>query len=176
MPPRAFRTQKNIETMDVFLAILAVLCGVGGILGAVVPVIPGPALSYFGLLCAYWTDSTAITGRMLIIWAVVTVIVTVLDYILPGYFSKVFGGTRAGVIGATVGVFVGLFFGLAGIILGPFFGAVIGELLHEKQELGKALKVGIGSLISFIVGSGIKIIASGFMLFYIWRDVWNMIA
>lgn len=176
MPPRAFRTQKNIETMDVFLAILAVLCGVGGILGAVVPVIPGPALSYFGLLCVYWTDSTAITGRMLIIWAVVTVIVTVLDYILPGYFSKVFGGTRAGVIGATVGVFVGLFFGPAGIILGPFFGAVIGELLHEKQELGKALKVGIGSLISFIVGSGIKIIASGFMLFYIWRDVWNMIA
>ena len=137
---------------------------------------PGPALSYFGMLCAYWTDSTAITGRMLIIWAVITILVTLLDYVLPGYFSKVFGGTRAGITGATVGVFVGLFFGPVGIILGPFFGAVIGELLHERQELGKALKVGIGSLISFIVGSGIKIIASGFMLFYIWRDVWAMIS
>ena len=162
--------------MDTFLAILAVICGIGGILGAVLPVIPGPALSYFGMLCAYWTDSTAITGRMLIIWAVITILVTLLDYVLPGYFSKVFGGTRAGITGATVGVFVGLFFGPVGIILGPFFGAVIGELLHERQELGKALKVGIGSLISFIVGSGIKIIASGFMLFYIWRDVWALIS
>lgn len=163
--------------MDVFLAICAVICGVVGILGAVLPVIPGPALSYFGMLCAYWTDTSLLTSGKMWLWAAITVVVTVLDYILPGYFSKLFGGTRAGIIGATVGVFAGaLFFGPLGIILGPFVGAVAGELINERQNLDKAVQVGFGSLLSFIVGSGIKIIASGFMMYYIWKDMYNVLA
>ena len=100
--------------MFLFLSILAVICGAAGIIGAVLPVVPGPALSYFGMLCAYWTDTSTLTSGKMWLWGVVTAVVTALDYILPAYFSKMFGGSRAGIIGATVGVFAGM------ILLGPW--------------------------------------------------------
>lgn len=159
--------------MDIFLSIVAILCGILGIIGSVVPVIPGPALAFFGMLCASWTDYSTMEARTLWIWGVVAVVVGIMDYFLPGYFSKVLGGTRAGITGATIGVFVGLFFGPIGIIAGPFAGAVIGELLNNRENLDKAITVGFGSLVSFLVGSGVKIIVSGFMLYYIWKDVWH---
>lgn len=110
------------------------------------------------------------------LWGVVSVILIILDYILPGYFSKVFGGTKAGITGATIGVFAGMIFlGPIGIVAGPFLGAVIGELLNKQQTLDKAIVVGFGSLLSFIVGTGIKLIAGGFMMYYIWIDVFQMI-
>lgn len=158
--------------MDLFLSILAVICGAAGIIGAVLPVVPGPALSYFGMLCAYWTDTSTLTSGKMWLWGVVTAVVTALDYILPAYFSKMFGGSRAGIIGATVGVFAGMILlGPLGIVLGPFVGAVAGELLHDRENADKALKVGFGSLVSFFVGSGMKIAVSTFMMYYIWKDM-----
>lgn len=158
--------------MDLFLSILAVICGAAGIVGAVLPVVPGPALSYFGLLCAYWTDTTALTSGKMWFWGVVTAVVSVLDYILPAYFSKMFGGSRAGVIGATVGVFAGMILlGPIGIVIGPFVGAVAGELLRDRQNTDRAFKAGLGSLVSFLVGSGMKIAVSAFMMYYIWKDM-----
>ncbi|MBQ8779050.1 MAG: DUF456 domain-containing protein [Alistipes sp.] len=157
--------------MEILIAICAILCGIIGVLGAVLPVLPGPALSFIGMVLAYFNGGDTITERMLWIWGVITIVISILDYILPGYFSKVFGGTKAGITGATIGVFAGLFLGPLGIIIGPFAGAVIGELLHEKQNLEKAIAVGFGSLISFLVGSGLKLIVTGFMLYYIIADV-----
>lgn len=157
--------------MDILITICAILCGIIGVLGAVLPVLPGPALSFVGMVLAYFNGGDTITERTLWIWGIVTIVVSILDYILPGYFSKIFGGTKAGITGATIGVFVGLFMGPLGIILGPFVGAVIGELLHEKKNLDKAITVGFGSLLSFLVGSGVKLILAGFMLYYIVIDL-----
>ena len=103
-------------------------------------------------------------------WGAITAVVSVMDYILPGYFSKVFGGSKAGITGATLGVFVGLFMGPIGIILGPFAGAVLGEMLNQRRTLDEAVKVGFGSLISFIVGTGLKLIVAGMMMYYIAQD------
>ena len=157
--------------MDILITICAILCGIIGVLGAVLPVLPGPALSFVGMVLAYFNGGDTITERMLWIWGIVTIVVSILDYILPGYFSKIFGGTKAGITGATIGVFVGVFMGPLGIILGPFVGAVIGELLHEKKNLDKAITVGFGSLLSFLVGSGVKLILAGFILYYIVIDL-----
>lgn len=157
--------------MDILITICAILCGIIGVLGAVLPVLPGPALSFVGMVLAYFNGGDTITERMLWIWGIITIVVSILDYILPGYFSKIFGGTKAGITGATIGVFAGLFMGPLGIILGPFVGAVIGELLHEKKNLDKAITVGFGSLLSFLVGSGVKLILAGFMLYYIVIDL-----
>ncbi len=161
--------------MDIFLSIVAILCGIIGIIGSVIPVIPGPMLAFFGMLCCSWADFSTLSSGMLWTWGIIAVVVGILDYFLPGYFSKVLGGTRAGVIGATIGVFVGLFMGPIGIIAGPFAGAVVGELINNRDNTEKAIKVGLGSLLSFIAGSGVKIIVSAFMLYYIWRDVWNAV-
>lgn len=118
--------------MDTTLSIIAVICGIVGLLGAILPVLPGTLLSYAGLLCLYFTSDSDISVTMLVLWGVVSAIVIVMDYFLPGYFSKKFGGTKAGSIGAMVGVLIGVFLGPIGIILGPFAGAVIGELIANK--------------------------------------------
>ena len=158
--------------MDTLLAICAVLCGILGLLGAILPILPGTVLSFVGMLCAYFTTTSALSEAQLWLWGVISVVIIILDYILPAYFSKLFGGSKAGIWGATIGVVVGMFtMGPLGIILGPFVGAVAGEMLNQKQPLDKAIVVGAGSLLSFFVGTGIKLIAGGFMMYYIWADV-----
>lgn len=157
--------------MDTFWAISAIVCGVVGLLGAVLPILPGTALSFAGMVCAFLHTGGEITSGQLWLWGAISIVLILIDYILPGYFSKVFGGSKAGITGATVGVLVGLFFGPLGIVAGPFVGAVVGEILHQKQPLDKALVVGFGSLLSFFVGTGFKLIAGGFMMFYIWKDL-----
>ena len=158
--------------MDTLLAICAVLCGILGLLGAILPILPGTVLSFVGLLCAYFTTTSALSEGQLWMWGVISAIIIILDYILPAYFSKLFGGSKAGIWGATIGVVVGMFtMGPLGIILGPFVGAVAGEMLHQKKTIDKAIVVGAGSLLSFFVGTGIKLIAGGFMMYYIWADV-----
>ncbi len=151
--------------MDILLSILALVLSLLGVIGAVVPVLPGVVLSYAGLVCAYFCGYSNITPTQLLVWAVVSVVVTVADFVLPPLFTKKLGGSRAGVIGSTVGLVAGLvFFPPLGIILGPIFGAVLGELLHDKSDTQKAFKMGMASLVSFIFGTGLKLIASLWML------------
>ena len=153
--------------MEIGLLIIALVAGVVGLLGVIVPVLPGTLLSFGGLLCAYFVTGSTISTTQLIVCGIVSIIVVLLDYLLPGYFTKVFGGTKAGITGATIGTFVGFIFGIPGIILGPFFGAVIGEMVGSNAGIDKALSVGLGSLLSFLVGSGIKLIAGLYMIYHI---------
>lgn len=133
--------------------------------------LPGTVISYIGMLCISFSSYSELSTLTLATWGIVAVVVIVMDYVLPGYFSKKFGGTKAGVTGATIGTIAGIFFGPLGIILGPFVGAVIGELLAEKLTFNQALTVGFGSMLSFLVGTLFKLIAGGFMLYYIIKDV-----
>ena len=157
--------------METFLSIIALLCGIIGVIGSVLPILPGVALSYIGLVCAYFTSASTITTPMLWVWGIVTVAVCVMDYILPAYFSKMFGASKAGMMGATIGVFAGIFLGPAGIVFGPFAGAVLGEMLNQNRTLGEAIKVGFGSFLSFLVGTGIKLIVATIITYYIVRDI-----
>lgn len=159
--------------MDLLLAILAILFSLAGIVGCVVPVLPGPVFSFAGLCCAYATGCSTLSAATMWIWAGATAAVTAVDYFLPGYMAKLFGGTRAGTVGATLGMIAGLFFGgPVGILLGPFVGAVAGELLNDRENTRRALVVGIGSFLSFIVGTGIKLLASFGMLAFVVADLW----
>lgn len=161
--------------MEVGLMIIAVIAGVIGLLGVIIPVLPGTLLSFGGLVCAYFVSGSTITSTELIICGILSVVVMVLDYLLPGYFTKVFGGTKAGITGATIGTFVGFLFGIPGIIFGPFFGAVIGEMVGSNTSIDKALSIGLGSMLSFLVGSGIKLIAGGYMIIAIIKSFSSII-
>ena len=78
--------------MDVFLSITAFLCCLVGIVGCIVPVLPGPVLSYAGLFCAYACSYSTLTPAEMWLWAGLTAAVTAADYFLPGYMAKLFGG------------------------------------------------------------------------------------
>jgi uncharacterized protein YqgC (DUF456 family) len=154
--------------MEILLVILAFVLFVLGLLGAVLPVLPGPALSYMGLLLMKWSGYGGFSAAFLWAWAGITAAVTVIDYFLPSLMAKQFGGSRAAIIGSFLGLVAGIFFFPPwGMIAGPFFGALAGELIHNNGAKGKkALKVAFGAFLAFIVGTGAKLVISSLMLFY----------
>lgn len=159
--------------MDIALSVAAFLLTIAGIVGCIIPAMPGALLSYAGLLCAYFTTYSSMSQGSLWLWLGIVIAVSAADYFLPAWMTRRFGGSRSGAIGATIGVFAGFFlFPPLGIILGPFAGAVLGELVHDKEDVNKALKVGFGSFMAFIAGTGIKLAASVGIFIHVAADTY----
>jgi hypothetical protein len=151
--------------MDTLLIILAFILIIIGILGSILPVLPGVPVSYVGILLLHFTEKVQFTTQFLIFWLVMVILVQVLDYLVPIWGTKKFGGSKRGIWGCAIGMVVGLFFGPWGIILGPFLGAIVGELSGGKQTQS-AIKAGFGSFIGFLLGVVSKLIVGGFLLYY----------
>ncbi|MGM0613459.1 MAG: DUF456 domain-containing protein [Bacteroidota bacterium] len=151
--------------MDIALIIFGALLMLVGLAGCIFPVIPGPPISYAGLLLLHFTENYSFSSQFLLIWFFLTAAVTLLDYIIPIYGTKKFGGSKRGVWGSAVGLVIGLFFLPVGIIIGPFIGAYIGEMTEENNS-SKALKSALGSFIGFLTGTMMKLAVSGIMLFH----------
>ena len=157
--------------MDIALLILAGLCMLIGIIGCIVPGLPGTPIAYAGLWIAQASTRVEFSWKMLLIWGIVTIVVSVLDYVVPAWGTKKFGGTRWGVWGSTIGVIVGLFFGAVGVIVGPLLGAILGELLGGK-ELSNALRAGWGSFVGLLCGTILKLVCCGLMAVELIQAIW----
>ncbi|HRJ30385.1 MAG TPA: DUF456 domain-containing protein [Cyclobacteriaceae bacterium] len=151
--------------MDLLWTVVA--CGfmLAGIVGSVVPLLPGPPLSFVGLLILQLREQSAFTLKFLLIWLVIVIIIAILDYVVPIYGTKKFGGSKYGMWGCAIGLIAGLWFGPLGIILGPFIGAFVGEMMATEQS-DKALKAAFGSFIGFVFSTLIKLIACFVMGWY----------
>ena len=155
--------------VDYILLILAVVLLLIGIIGCLAPVLPGPPLSYAGLIVFHFTRFAEFSNKLLIVLAIVVIVVTIFDYIVPVWGTRKFGGTKYGTRGATVGLIIGLFLGPFGIVIGPFIGAVVGELIF-KDDMTYALKAGFGSLLGFLTGVGLKLATSFVITFYFVKE------
>ena len=141
--------------------VIAVIFGILGIAGCILPVIPGPPLSWVGMLLLYIADSSKVSTTSLIVWLVVAIVVTILDYIVPAYFTRITGGSKSAGRGSLIGLLVGIFFFPPwGMLVGAFLGAVLGEIFLEGKELRQSLKPAFGSLVGFLFSTGLKLIAS----------------
>lgn len=150
------------------LTVLAVILGLLGLVGCILPVIPGPPLSWAGLLLLYFKEGSQMSLTFLLVWLAITVAVTVLDYIVPSYFTKMSGGSKAAARGTLVGLFVGLiFFPPWGMIFGSFLGALLAEVLINGNEMKKSLKPALGSFLGFLFSTGLKLTCCGVMMYYI---------
>lgn len=153
--------------METALVIVSFLFLLAGLLGSILPALPGPPLSYAGLLLLQWSGRGNFSPAFLVIWAVITAVVTVADNVFPALLTKRFGGSRLAVIGSVLGLLAGtIFFAPAGLIIGPFLGAFAGELIHNRASGSKALKAALGAFLAFLLGTGAKLVAGSFMIFY----------
>ena len=159
--------------METFIGLLAIVLGIVGIIGSVAPALPGPPLSWLGLLALYiWGGGTNGAGdpmstRFLLIWLAIVIVVSILDYIVPAYFTKLTGGSKWGGWGAIAGLFLGLIYPPVGMILGSLLGAFAAELLFAGKNAADSVKSAFGAFLGFLFGTGLKLICCGVMLFYI---------
>lgn len=159
--------------METFIAIAAIVLGIVGIIGSVAPALPGPPLSWLGMLLLYiWGSGVNSAGEpmstsFLLIWLAIVGVVSLLDYVVPAYFTKLTGGSKYGGWGAIIGLIIGLIYPPVGMILGSLLGAFAAELLFAGKNAADSVKSAFGAFLGFLFGTGLKLICCGVMMFYI---------
>lgn len=158
-------------TMSIVLFVIAIILGIIGIIGSIVPGLPGPPISWVGMLLTFFSHriagSDSFTFTFLLIWLAITIVVTIIDYVIPAKFTRLAGGSKAGSWGAMIGLLAGIVFTAFGMITGCFLGALVGEILFGKKELGASCKSALGAFAGVMAGTGIKLITTVAMMFYI---------
>ena len=161
-----------MDWIAITVMIVAIIAGILGIVGSFLPVIPGPPISWLGLLVIYiWGTGTNSSGETfsltgLILWGIAVVVVTVIDYIVPALVTTKMGGSKYAGIGSLCGMIIGMLFSPIGMVIGAFLGALLAELLVAKKKFAESLKAAAGSFLGFILGTGIKAILAVLIL---WR-------
>lgn len=152
------------------LEILALVAAVFGIVGSIMPGLPGPPVSWVGMLLVFFAEKATdnpMTLTVLIVWLVITVVVSILDYVVPAWTTRAAGGHKAASTGALIGLLAGIFLTPVGMIAGALLGAFIGELMVTDKGVFAAFKAGLGAFVGFIFGTGLKLITSGIMCYLI---------
>ena len=149
--------------MTALLWVLAVGMVVVGLVGIVMPALPGHVLILAGLALAAWADDFRhVSGWTLGAIAVIAVASYGIDFVAAAVSTKKLGASRRAMAGAAIGTLAGLFFGLPGLIIGPFAGAVIGELTATR-DMRQAGRAGVAATIGFAIGTAVKV-AFAFMM------------
>ena len=141
-----------------------------GFVGCVVPALPGPLLSFGGVLIAhFFTDFVSFSNNQLILMGALALFVQILDQVVPVIGTKKFGGTKYGTWGSVIGLIIGLFFlptipplGVFTILVGPFVGAFVGEKMGGGDN-HQAMRSAVGSLLGFVAGTLMKIIIASYI-------------
>lgn len=143
-----------------FLWFIAAALVVIGLIGTVLPAVPGVPFVFAGLLIAAWIgDFQRIGWPTLTILGVLTVLAIAADLVATMLGAKSVGASRQALIGAALGSIVGLFFGLIGIFVLPFVGAAVGEY-WARGKMGQAGKVGLATWLGIMLGSITKLALS----------------
>ena len=150
----------------VFAAVLLIV----GVVGSILPVLPGPPLSWLGLLVLKFVPSASlkISWSVIIIIGLFTLVVFILDNFLPLWSTKKMGGSQKIVWGAGIGFLAGFWFGPLGVIFGPFVGALIAGII-SGSHLKPALKHASGAFIGFFTGVVLKFINLGVIVYWFVR-------
>ena len=167
--------------MEYLIFLLAVVFIIVGIIGDVVPGLPGVPISYAAMILLHFFTDITYSKEALIIYGILCVVITIVDYFVPIWGTKKFGGTKAGVRGSTIGLIVGVVvlpilgivigpFGLVGILAGPFFGAYIGEKMSGVDDQ-LAWRSAIGSFVGFVAGTLLKVVYSLVVGFVVIKDI-----
>ncbi len=157
------------------MLILGFLLMLTGILGSFLPVLPGPPISWLGLLLLALTRAVPDDWWFLGITLAVALAVFALDYVIPVVGTRRYGGSRAGMIGTTIGLLVAIVFpvfGILGIIIWPFIGAFAGELANRSDQK-KALRAAFGSFLGFLTGTFLKFLVAVVYLGLFIQKAWT---
>ena len=147
-----------------WLFLVAILLIALGLVGLLLPVLPGAQLLLAGLIVAAWAEGFEKVGwGTLALIGVLGFLGSFIDFAAGAFGAKRFGASKAGMTGATAGTLVGLFFGLPGVLLGPFVGAVAGEL-YARRGVEAAGRAGVGAALGLAFGAAAKLALAATMI------------
>ncbi len=150
--------------MHILILVGCYLLMLVGLVGCVLPMLPGTPLVFAGIYIYAWlTGFTLISRNLIIFFLILTVFSVVIEYISSSIGSKKFGASKLGFFGAFVGAIIGVFFIPWGLIIGPLAGALLGELIVGKK-IKEAFRSGTGAVIGFFGGTFLKIVISFAMI------------
>lgn len=139
------------------LWLLSLILVIAGIVGLLLPALPGIVLVFAGLVVAAWAEDFTYVGQGTLIFLLVLCLLGyVIDFLAGALGASRYGAGKYSIIGAAIGAVAGMFFGLPGILLGPFIGAVAGEL-YIRRDIRVAGLAGFGAWVGLVVGTAAKI-------------------
>ena len=142
--------------MDLIIVLVIILLLIG-LIGCIIPALPGPPISFLGLLLLHFFTSYTIDVETLWLLAAIVSLITFLDYWLQIYGVKKFGGGKKAINGTILGLVLGLLlFPPFGVIIGPFIGAFLGAKMEVKEDTNRAIKIAMGALAGFFGGTVLK--------------------
>ncbi|RMH90871.1 DUF456 domain-containing protein [Lysobacter pythonis] len=150
-----------MDHSSIFYVLAAILVAIG-MLGILLPALPGLPLVFAGLLLAAWADGFQhVHWGWMIPLGLLTALSLAVDFWATAMGAKRVGASRLALVGAMLGTLAGLFFGPFGLLAGPFVGALAGELLHRRRlsgnDLGDAAKIGLGTWLGIVFGVVLKL-------------------
>jgi uncharacterized protein len=161
---------KEEEAMEghALLWLLAIVLMIVGLIGTVLPALPGVILVLAGVIVGAWIDDfTKVPVWTVVLIGVIAVVAWVTDYVATVLGAKKAGASKLALIGAAVGTLLGILMGLIGVLFMPLVGAALGQYLSEKNSKNAA-KVGIATWLGLLVGTVIKIALVFMMLGIFW--------
>ena len=149
------------------ILIVGIVLNIAGIIGVVMPAMPGIVLNFAALILLYIARGEQAVGlSALIMFGLLSFLVSILDYILPLLGAKKFGASRLGIGGAVVGMIIGiLFFPPIGLFAGLLLGAFAGELIAGKDR-SRAFKAGFATFLGSLASIAVKLTLALVMTFY----------
>lgn len=160
--------------MHVLGWILAITMIGVGILGTVVPGLPGTVLVFGGLFTAAWMDHFNRVGPLLLaVLGFLSLAAYILDAVAVDVAVKSVNASRFALIGAVVGTLVGASMDFVGVLFMPFVGAMIGELVAEWDVI-RAGRVGIATWLGMILAMAARLALAFtmigiFIIAFLWR-------
>jgi|TARA_B110000116_G_scaffold219197_1_gene196960 hypothetical protein len=139
------------------IIVLVIIILLIGLIGCIIPPLPGPPISFLGILLLHFCTSYTIDLETLWLLAAIVSLITFLDYWLQIYGVKKFGGGKKSINGTILGLVLGLLlFPPFGVIIGPFIGAFLGAKMEAKEDTNRAIRIAMGALAGFLGGTVLK--------------------
>ena len=158
--------------MSIAGMIAAVIFFTVGVIGTVLPALPGAPLIWLGMLIyGFFVKFNNLPWTFFLGQGLAVALIFLIDYLAGIWGVKRYGGSKAAVWGSVLGGLLGvLLMGPFGLIFGPFIGAVAGEL-YQKSSFDKAFQVGVGTLIGFLGGTVLKLAVEILMIVWFFTTV-----
>jgi hypothetical protein len=144
--------------MEALIIIAVVVLISLGLLGCVLPGLPGPPLNYAALWLMQW-QYQSFSKTFMLVMGILTAIVLILDFAIPPFSAKIFGATKQGVRGSLIGMLAGIFFSPVGMMGGILIGAILGDMLGGRN-FKQALASGAGTFLGTLIGMAVKMVVA----------------